>query len=445
MINRFKKYIRENKLIQSGDSILLAVSGGIDSVVMLDLFDKAGINYAIAHCNFKLRDNESDEDEMFVRQLAHNYDVDIFVTVCKAADYAKTNGLSIQESARDLRYSWFNKVCLHNNYSLVAVGHNQDDNIETFFINLFRGAGIKGLKGIPVKRNNIIRPLLFATRSEIIVYAKDNNITFREDSSNSSDYYLRNKIRHHLIPKIEDISPGFANTAKKSIDNLVEADLLLESVIKDKKEQLFVINSDSTVQISISEIRNLIPTSVWMYYLLSGFGFIRQITDAICISIESSDKIGSRFSSTDYELLIDRDNLIIRSKENKTPRERINITSVQSELTHPMKMVMENKVNTSNFIFNNSKKIAYFNMDKLSFPLTMRPWEVGDRIIPFGMSGSKLVSDILIDHKVNTFEKENTFVLISNKKIIWVIGYRTSNEFRVKKSTKDIYVISLII
>jgi len=443
--NQFKTYIKKNNLLPSNANILCAISGGIDSVVMLDLFSKIGIKFAIAHCNFELRGDESDKDEEFVRQLARRYNVEVYINTCNATNYSNSNGLSIQEAARELRYNWFKKVCLKNNFTNIAIAHNQNDNIETFFINLFRGAGIKGLKSIPVKRNNIIRPLMFATRKQIVEYAKDYNLDYREDSSNSSDYYLRNNIRHNLIPKIQDISPGFAKSAQRSIDNLNDSDKLLQSVINDKKNSLFVTNSNNIIQISISELIKLTPNNIWIYYLLNEFGFSRQITNAICLSLtEKEENIGKRFSSAKYELLIDRTSLIIRSIPDKMPLKETHIIISQDRSEKPVSLTMKRHKNSPEFVFSKSNNVAYFNLDKLTFPLTIRPWQVGDRIIPFGMNGSKLVSDILIDNKVNSFEKENTYVLLSGEKIMWLIGHRTSNEFRVKKTTKDIYVVSLM-
>ena len=425
---------------------MCAISGGIDSVVMLDLISKTKTKFAIAHCNFELRGDESDKDEEFVRQLAKKYNVKLFVSKCNANNYSKLKGLSIQEAARELRYTWFNSIRLDNNYSNITIAHNQDDNIETFFINLFRGAGLKGLKSIPVKRDNIIRPLMFATRQQIVKYAKENNLKYREDSSNASDYYLRNNIRHNLIPKIKDISPGFAKATQKSIGNLSDADLLLQSVIDEKKSRLFVEDSKNNILISINELINLKPNNIWVFYPLKEFGFSREKSDAICLSLKyKSDNIGKRFSSPSYELLIDRNNLIIRKSITKQSSTKAQISINQHQIEVPISMTMESQKNTPEFIFSRNNNVAYFNLDKLIFPLTIRPWQVGDRIIPFGMNGSKLVSDILIDNKVNSFEKENTFVLLSGKKIIWVIGHRASNEPRVKKSTKGIYVVSLII
>ncbi len=440
MISQFKKYISNNNLLQPNSEVLLAISGGIDSVVMLDLFSKTKIKFAIAHCNFQLRGDESDSDEMFVVYLAKKYNVKIYSSICDASKYSKTNKLSTQEAARELRYNWFNKVYLNNNFSTIAIAHNQNDSIETFFINLFRGAGIKGLKSIPVKRDNIIRPLMFATRIQIEEYVKSNNLEYREDSSNASNHYLRNNIRHNLIPKIKEISPGFAKSAQKSINNLSDVDLLLQSVINQKRDHLFVNDTKNNILVSINELNKLIPNDIWLYYLLKEFGFSRQVTDAICISINKNEQnIGSVYCSPNHELLIDRDYVIIR-KINVTKELRIaQITIDQKAIISPIKLLLENHKNTPDFNFSRNKNIAYFNLDKLSFPLTIRPWQVGDKIIPFGMNGSKLVSDILIDNKVNSFEKENTFVLLSGKKIIWVIGHRASNDFRVTKSTNNIY------
>lgn len=443
MIDSFKKYIGQNNLIQPNDKVLLAVSGGIDSVVMLDLFDKMGIEYAIAHCNFKLRADESDGDEEFVRQLAHSYNVEIFVGLCNAAEHSKKEGLSIQESARELRYAWFDKVCSHNGFSVVAIAHNHDDKIETFFINLFRGAGIKGLKGIPVKRKNIIRPLMFATRDKIIGYADEHNLEFREDSSNSSDHYLRNKIRHHLIPKIEGISPGFAMSAQKSIDNLGDSYLMLQSAINEKKQRLFVAGSKNTIQATIRELQKLSPFNIWMYYLLNGFGFSRQITDAICSSLKAGNSTGKRFCSPDCELLIDRDYILIRKNRKQTSAKKFQISNNQNRITEPIEITIETHKNASGSVFSKSMNVAYFDLDKLTFPLTVRHWQQGDRMIPFGMKKGKLISDILIDNKVDLFEKEDTYVVLSGDEIIWLVGHRPSNGFRVTKSTENIYLMEV--
>ncbi|MAE09325.1 MAG: tRNA lysidine(34) synthetase TilS [Bacteroidetes bacterium] len=443
MINLFREYIDQNNLIQPNDEVLLAISGGIDSVVMLDLFDKIGVKYAIAHYNFKLRGDESDDDEKFVRQLAKSYGVEVFVDNGDAKEYSKKNGLSIQEAARDLRYAWFNKVCKENNYSIIAVAHNDDDKIETFFINLFRGAGVKGLKSIPVKRQNIIRPLMFTTREQIEKYAKEHNLLFREDSSNKSDDYLRNKIRHHLIPVIEEISPGFDEAINKSIDNLNDSDILMQFIINEKKRQLFSSNSQETIKVNLKGLLKLTPLRVWMYYLLTEFGFTRKITDAVCYSLENENSTGHKFSSFKYELLIDRDYLIIRKITEKFSSKKYAISNEQSKVIEPINLIIERHKNSHEFVFSNKNNVAYFDSEKLTFPLFLRKWKYGDKMVPFGMKGSKLISDILIDNKVDLFVKEDTYVVISAGKILWLVGIRSSNEFRITKSTKKILKMEL--
>ncbi len=444
MLDRFKEYIRINNLVKKNDEVLLAISGGIDSIVMLDLFDKSGIKFAISHCNFKLRMFESDDDEMFVRQLAHKYSVEVYVNWCNTKEYAKENKLSIQEAARNLRYAWFKQVSNHNNYSNIAIAHQQDDNIETFFINLLRGAGLKGLKGIPIKRQNIIRPMMFTSRKEIEEYAKEHMLDYREDSSNSTDDYLRNNIRHNIIPKIEDISKGFANSIKKSIDNLSDSELILNSVIKEKTEQLFTDNNNGTKTVLISDLMKLEPYRIWMYYILNEFGFIRQVTDSICMALVEGNFTGLRFNSSDFELLIDRDKILLREVIKKTTAPTYKIPVNKNYITRPLKINFEHCKKISTFDFSDNKSIAYFDLDKLVFPLTMRKWQPGDRMIPFGMNGTKLISDILINDKVDSFEKENIYVILSQDKIIWLVGYRSSNVFRISKSTTNIITMELL-
>lgn len=442
MLNLFKEYIGQNNLLQPNDKVLLAVSGGIDSVVMLNLFSTTDIKFAVAHYNYKLRGIESDDDEMFVRQLAHQYNVDVFVDSCNTKDYSESNGLSIQEAARELRYNWFNKVSIEHKYSLIAIAHNNDDKTETFFINLFRGAGVKGLKSIPVKRENIIRPLMFANRNQIEEYANKHKLEFREDSSNKSDDYLRNRIRHHLIPVIKELSPGVENAVNKSIDNLIDADLILDSIINEKKQQLFSLDNDN-IQIDLKELLKLSPIQTWMYYLLSEFGFARNNTDAICSSIEDVNCVGHKFSSTNYELLIDRDYLLLRKIRNKSSVKEFNIYNNQNEINEPVNIIIEQQYNSPEFVFSKNSNTAYFDLEKLTFPLIIRQWEHGDRMIPFGMKGQKLISEILIDSKVDLFKKEDTYVITSGGKIIWLVGLRSSNEFKITSATKNILTMEL--
>ncbi len=444
MINEFKDFIDKQKLFKKEDKILLAVSGGIDSVVMLDLFQKAGFDFAIAHINFKLRLFESDDDEMFVRSLAHKYNVDVFVNWCNTKDYAKKNKQSIQEAARELRYAWFDQVCKHNDFSYIAVAHHKDDNIETFFINLARGGGLKGLKGIVAKREKILRPLLFASRKEIENYAKEHSLEYREDSSNSSDHYQRNKLRHHLIPMMETISDGYLSAITKSIDHLYDADLLLDSVIREKTQALFITESNGSRKIKISELLKLKPLCVWLFYLFNGYGFSRSVTDSLCSVLEEGINPGLKFKSSEYEMLIDRDHIIIREIISDIKIKEFLIRSDSVYITEPIKLNFELHPKTSDFDFIKNKDIAYFDNEKLKYPLVIRKWKRGDRIFPFGMKGSKLVSDILIDNKVDSFSKDYVHVILSGDEIIWVVGHRSSEKYKVTESTRNILLMQFL-
>ncbi len=444
MLDRFNKYIKKYSLVADGQKVLLAVSGGIDSVVMLDLFYRSGLKFDIAHCNFKLRLFESDDDELFVRSLAHKYNVEIFVNWCNTKEFAGEHKLSTQEAARELRYSWFNQVCKINNYSVVAVAHHKDDQIETFFINLFRGAGIKGLKSIPVTRQNIIRPLMFATREEIDKYASENNIKYREDSSNKTDHYLRNKIRHHLIPKMEELSPGVTESVKRSIDNLHDSDLLLQSCINLRKDELFQNAGNNRYKIEIKGIMKMKPLKTWMYYLLNEYNFSRQVTNSVCKSLLEESDPGAVFISSTHELLIDRKHIILRQIPDKIANTTAIIKEDTPYIISPLPVNFDILPAKKEFVFSKDNKNAYFDLDKLKFPIIIRKWRQGDKMKPLGMNGNKLISDILIDNKVDSFEKENVYVMLSGDKIIWLIGYRTSEFAKVTQNTKRIKVMEML-
>lgn len=443
MVNKLLEYIKENSLFENNDHILLAVSGGIDSVVLLDLFSKTDFKYSIAHFNFKLRGNESDTDEAFLKKLAVKYNSEIFINRCDAREYSVKEKLSIQEAARELRYSWFDKLCEEYSIQKIAIAHHNDDQIETFFINLFRGAGLAGLKGIPIKREKIIRPLLFAQRSEIEDYANQNNIEFREDSSNLSDKYLRNNIRHNIIPILSDLSPGFTGSISKSIDNLTDANELLNSVVEQKASELSKIGNDGTINLQIDELRKLNPFKIWMYYILSKFNFTRETTDDISNNLLHETNTGKLFESGNYQLLIDRERIILREKKNEIQSSTRLINNDTVSIESPLKINFKVVENSSDFKFKNNPDTAYFDYDKVVYPLTIRNWKKGDKITPFGMKGKKLVSDILIDCKTDMFTKENTYVIMSDDEIIWLVGYRSSNRFKVSENTSKILIATL--
>ncbi len=440
MKQKFLKYISNNGLFSKNDSILIAVSGGLDSVVLLDLLFKTNFSISIAHCNFQLRGNESDEDEEFVKTLGKNYNLKTFVKTCNAAEYAKTNKLSIQESARELRYTWFEKILTENGFNKLAVAHHFDDNLETFFINFSRGSGLGGLKGIPVKNARIVRPLMFASRNQIEEYAIENNIDFREDSSNKSNKYLRNNLRHKLIPTLKKVLANSDAEMQKSMDHLAQDRMLFEQML-DEKRKTILEKQGQQIAIDKNGLLKLRPLGAWLYYLLKPFGFVRGLTDEITSAIEQN-KSGKQFFSSTHRLITDRDKLFLNSISEILDNQEYVIKQGEKEIKQPIKLTFSIVENNTDFKIEKKKDIAHFDFDKLSFPLRLRRWKKGDRFHPFGMKGSKLLSDYFIDEKLNLLEKENIWLLVSGDKIIWVVGMRTSDLFKLEASSKKVLNIN---
>lgn len=441
MLEAFEHFIVKNHLCSKEDKILVAVSGGVDSVVMLDLFHRAGYKIAIAHCNFQLRGKESDDDEKFVIALAKKYQIAFFDKTCNARNYADEFGCSIQEAARELRYQWFEDVCQSKAYSKIAVAQHADDQVETFFINLLRGSGVSGLKSIPVKRANIIRPLLFSDRSEVEKYAEKRALKFREDSSNKSDKYLRNKIRHQLLPQLELLQEDYRKQIAKSIEYLNDDHRLIQNFIKEKKKEFFT-EEEGVIKIKIRQLATYPDMAILLFYLLKDYGFNRETTDSICISLKEIC-VGKIFHSDSYRLLIDREVLLLKTISDKSDNEFYYIQSPGDSINE--QIVLQTHIVKPDDLeaLKKDPTVVYFDLKKLSFPLIVRNWKKGDRFIPFGMKGSKLVSDFLIDQKVDRFEKENVFVLESNSKIIWLIGLRRSDDFKVFANTSSLLKVSL--
>jgi tRNA(Ile)-lysidine synthase len=445
MLNTFQQFIEDHNLCSANDKVLIALSGGLDSVALLMLFLQSEYHHlGIAHCNFQLRGEESNADEDFVRLLASELKVKLFVKSCDAELYAKHNKLTIQEAARHLRYDWFEEVANRESFDKIAVAHHADDQIETFFINLFRSAGSTGLKGMPLERGKIIRPLLFATRKEIEKFASENKLRFREDSSNASVKYLRNKIRHQLLPVLEEVSPQAKKSITNSLQYLQEDALLLNQFIDEKKSKLFSSNAENQL-ISIRKLNKLKPPDVWLYYLLKEFGFSRDTTNDLASAIQNRDitSSGKIFHSEKYQLLIDRKHLFLQKKKSEKSGKKFLVQKTDLEVKLPVQLRLSTEKYSDNYRFENKPTIAYFDQDKLKFPLTIRKWKTGDRFFPFGMKGSKLISDYFIDNKINRFTKENTWLLLSVDEIIWIIGHRASEKYRVGKACQKILKIQV--
>ncbi len=442
MIQTFKSYLKKERLIKSTNTILLAVSGGLDSVVMCDLFHQAGFQFAIAHCNFQLRGKESDEDETFVEALAEKYNVAFHSTSFDTAAYAKKKKLSIQEAARELRYFWFEEIRHQYNYTSLAVAHHRDDSVETFFINLLRGTGIRGLHGILHQQGNIIRPLLFAGREELESYSKKKKLKYREDSSNESDKYLRNRIRHHLIPLLEELRSGATQQINSTMEHIRSVEAVYSDAIQQKRNSI-VKEENGVVKLSIQKIKKLEPVDIYLFELLSPFGFNIEMVHEIVSAFDSIS--GKQFVSKTHRLIKDRDFLLLEEIKNKKSK-----NSLLKVKAGQKKLVITGKEIQMRTILKNkqlklllSKNIAQLDHAKLKFPLVCRTWQKGDTFQPIGMKGKKKLSDFLTDQKLSVIEKENTFVLLSGNDIVWVVGHRIDERYRVIDTTKKIFFAEL--
>lgn len=439
MFKEFLNHIRQHQLCSSDDKILVAVSGGVDSMVMLHLLHRAGFSLAIAHCNFNLRGRESDNDEKFVREQAEIYHIPVHVKNCNASLYAKDKKISIEMAARHLRYAWFESLLTKHHFQKLAVGHHRDDDAETFFIKLLRGSGLDGLKSILPARDVFIRPLLFASREEIMTYAQKHHLPFREDSSNDSDDFLRNRIRHHLLPFFEKEFPGSQKALAESLKKLKETDAVFNQLIDEKKENLF-IREKTAVHIKKEKLLFPSPQKAWFYFLLREFHFNRQTTDNI-FDVLQSEQTGQLFYSDTHVLLNDAHVLQIK-KRAEMPDDKVYLVHPGKPLKKPISLSFTSLLKKEVSSLFTTEKEAIFDQEKLRFPLKLRHWQKGDRFSPFGMKGSKLLSDFFTDEKINRFLRDEIWLLTSGDEIIWVIGYRTSEKFRVTDKTQTILKIT---
>ncbi|OFX28169.1 MAG: tRNA lysidine(34) synthetase TilS [Bacteroidetes bacterium GWA2_31_9] len=441
MINQFNNYIYHNNLCQSEDKLILAVSGGIDSVSMLHLFIESDYkNLSVAHCNFSLRGSESDGDEAFVKNLADKNNIQFYTIRFDTQQYACENGISIQMAARELRYNWFNKLLNEQNAKYIAIAHNSDDNVETFLLNISRGTGLKGLTGIKPKNHNIIRPLLFTSREMIVNYCSEKNIEYRTDSSNSENHYQRNNLRNNVIPLLKTRFPEFSNNILCNIQKFAEINLVFENYIQQIKNELFIIN-ENIVEISISKLSGYQPLPTILYELLKEFGFNIEIVNETIEALNGNP--GKTFYSSTHRLIKDREKLIITSiPHNHNQVYYIDLDSENEKL--PIEINFEIVENNENFNIVRSNNLAYFDAEKILFPLILRKWQHGDYFMPFGMTNFKKISDFFTDNKLSLNEKENVWLLCNGNEIIWVVGMRSDNRFRISDETKKILIVKTV-
>ena len=393
-------------------------------MVLADMLLQAKAEFVLAHCNFHLRGEESDGDERFVREYAENNGLTLYVKHFDTTGYAKEHKLSIEMAARELRYAWFEELRQQLGYEYIAVAHHADDQLETFFINLLRGAGIKGLKGMQPVNGHIIRPLLDLSREEIHQYAIDNGLTWREDHTNAETQFLRNKIRHELLPVIDGISKEGRASILKSINHLASENELYRELVDEKLFQ--IVKQDGEVQ-KTSHLSP--PTSQLLFEWLRDYGFNSDQVHFIYEAMNGQP--GTSFFSPTHKVTIERDG--------------VELTPICQHDNTQVELVYEQHPNDDNFVIDKSPEVAQLDYDKLTFPLKLRMWQAGDRFYPLGMKGSRLISDFLKDLKLTTRQKEECQVLTTAKdEIVWVVGRRVDERFKVTDKTKSILKIQMV-
>ncbi len=375
MIEKFQEYIAQYQLFNKDHRLLLAVSGGVDSVVLTELLYKCGYKAGIAHCNFKLRGNDADADEEFVKKLAKIYKVPFYSTKFETQEYAAKKGISIQMAARELRYEWFEQIRQQEKYHFIATAHHLNDNIETILLNLIKETGIKGLCGIPSKNNFIVRPLLFATKDSIEQYAFTNNLIYQEDTSNQQTKYQRNKIRHAVIPVLKEINPNLENSFQQTISNLNITKEIYNIQLKNYKKDLFEYRGEE-IWISLRKLQKLENAQHILYELLSPYDYNNEQINDLFKTFNNTES--KEFLSADYRLLKDRKFLVITPFSNNDTSQTIIRKSNTSVIIQNLKFKIQNLKHPKKVKINNDPSIAFINFDKLEFPLTLRKWMPGD-------------------------------------------------------------------
>ena len=423
LMKKVKEFIEKEDLFSKQDKILVALSGGADSVALTRILITLGYHCEVAHCNFELRGEESDRDEDFVRNFCRSLNIKCHSIHFETRRYAAQQSISIEMAARELRYNWFSKICEESDCQVVAVAHHKDDSVETMLLNLIRGTGINGLLGIRPKNGNVVRPLLCASRQEVVEYLHRMNQTYVTDSTNLEDEYTRNKIRLNLLPLMEEINPSVKDGLVKTASYLNDISKVYQQAIKESIDRIFITPEK---EISIEKLMNEPAPQALLFEVLSPLGFNSTQVEEVYGSLNGQP--GKRFISSQWQVVKDRDLLLIEKVKTANDKPQI---------------IFEEVLLTKDFVIPKDKNTACFDANKFKGVISIRKWEKGDYFIPFGMKGKKLVSDFMTDSKFSLLKKEQQWVLSCNDQIAWLIGERTDNRFRIDDSTQKVIIAKL--
>ncbi len=444
LVESFRAYIAVHGLFSHDDKILVAVSGGVDSMVLMRLMAAEGYRFAVAHCNFQLRGLESDGDEHLVEEEARRYGVEYHSIHFDTEGVMAETGESMEMAARRLRYEWLDKLCVAHGYDVVAIAHHLDDSIETHFINMLRGTGLRGLTGIAMRNKRIVRPMLFATRKDILDYAIVNDIAFREDSSNRSMKYLRNRVRHEVVPKLTEINAQYASVMARNMMMLDQAQQYIDaSIALVKRDALKVY--DNGYRLDVSVIDDMLPRNFVIYEILnSEFGFRRESVENICSALDDGVS-GRRFYTSNMEAIVDRGSIIVMPRcEADAAGDMLLIDEGDCCHKYGEQVITFEYLGVESIAtLNQGANVALLDADKLVYPLSLRVWRDGDSFVPFGMKGRKKISDFLVDNKVSIVDKRQQLLLLSDDRVVWVVGRRIDNRYAVTNNTRMILRVSV--
>lgn len=451
LLQKFQQYIKEQFHLHSNNAkLVLAVSGGVDSVVLTDLVAKCDFDFVIAHCNFQLRGEESNRDEIFVRSLESRYGKPVLVKKFDTEKYAAQNKISIQEAARELRYGWFEEL-VNSQWSMVnsdeekniqysaftidvATAHHANDNIETLLINFFRGTGISGLHGIPSRQGKIIRPLLFAKREEIVAYAKENNLSWVEDSSNASGEYTRNFFRLEIIPKIKEVYLNVEDNLLHNIERLKDAEVLYQQAIQQHLKKLCE-QKQNEIHIPILKLQKTQPLNTIIWEIIKPHNFHAAQVEEVKKLLDAEN--GSYMASSSHRIIKNRNWLIISALATDQAQ-NILIEENDKKTRFENGEILVERLSNFKFQISNSNLVATLDAKEIKFPLLLRKWKQRDYFYPLGMKKKKKLGKFFIDQKLSKTEKEKVWVVEMNKKILWIVGYRIDERFKITSGTKEV-------
>ena len=435
-----RRQIQQCASLQGAKRLLVAVSGGPDSVVLLDALHREGFFVVIAHCNFHLRGDASNEDAEFVKSLAAKYQVPYCLIDFDTEKVAEERKISIEMAARDLRYEWFEQMAAEYNCDLIAVAHNADDTVETFFLNLTRGSGLQGLSGMAQLRGKIVRPLLKVSRKQIMEYIAEYNLQYRIDATNLETIYTRNKIRHNLIPQFEEINPSFLNTMANNMRFIASAQSIVETYAAEAYKKVVKIENECVI-FDLKALKQCQGIDTLLFIWLTPYGFSSDVIMQLYHSL-FDNLSGKQFISATHRIVLERESIELELIQSRDAIHSVLIEQEETSLESPIHLEI-NEVDIADFKLIKSANVACLDAAKLQYPLILRRWQQGDWFIPFGMKGRKKLSDFFVDKKFSTNEKEQLWLLTSADDIVWVVGHRVDARYAVTDKTTRVKIFTI--